>query len=468
VPVSSLATFDILFEAFANAQRQLYLVGGCVRDILMALPPKDYDFTTDATPQEIRAILRGAGLKAIPIGEAFGTIATVIRRATYEITTFRVKESYTKHSRHPVVVFGQRLEDDLARRDLTINAMAMRRDGTLIDPFQGERDIRAQRLQVPAATPEKTREIFADDPLRMLRIPRFIARFAFQPTEVTSAAALPLAYSILDVSRERWKNEVHRLLGEPHCATALQWLADVGLLAFILPEVDALRSARAHLAFPNLDLSRPDPGAPSLWEQSLALLQHSPPQPMLRWAIMLHAIGLPPALRCGAALGATQFSLVRAEEIALRFRFSNSERHRLLCLLTQLSPHWLASPPATATLHHLVEALGPDLPLWRDYIQGRLQRATSALEAAPQLRHHFDEVNTRLAAAGQPNAATWRLPPKLGTHLQQHLGLRGQALGQLMHRLKDELYAENIAPTASMDDYLALAHRLMHPADPTS
>ena len=172
-----------------------YLVGGCVRDWVLGRVPKDIDFTTDALPSETKAILAANQYPVIPVGEVFGTIATNIDKKTYEITTFRVKESYTRGSRHPVVCYGRDLALDLERRDLTINAMAASISGEIVDPFDGLGDLERRVLRVPRSSYERSVDIFSDDPLRILRLARFKARLGFDVDIDAQRAARDMAAS---------------------------------------------------------------------------------------------------------------------------------------------------------------------------------------------------------------------------------------------------------------------------------
>src|SRR5690625_4230694 len=174
----------------------------------------DIDMTTDAHPSETIAILKAEGLPVYPIGERFGTISTLVDGTPIEITTFRVEEQYERGNRKPNVTFGRSLRHDLSRRDLSINAMAAGRGGKLHDPFGGQRAIEERILEVPGGGFENTVGILQDDPLRLLRIARFCARFGFEPTPETTAAAQETAEQLEHISRERWKMEIDKTRSE--------------------------------------------------------------------------------------------------------------------------------------------------------------------------------------------------------------------------------------------------------------
>jgi poly(A) polymerase len=241
-----LAELAPLAERFAAAGHRLYLVGGAVRDLLLGQPADDLDFdlTTDARPREIRACLEGWAQAIWDQGERFGTIGAARRTAgserTYEITTFRA-EVYAEDSRKPQVTFSDRIEDDLGRRDFTINAIALEVTGTdqpvLVDPYGGAVDLARRALRTPL-TPEIS---FGDDPLRMLRAARFVARFGLEPDGVLTAAVAANGGRLSIVSAERIRDELDKLVVVDLPAVGLWFCVDTGLAEHFLPELPALR-----------------------------------------------------------------------------------------------------------------------------------------------------------------------------------------------------------------------------------
>jgi poly(A) polymerase len=233
-----------LADRFSAAGHRLYLVGGTVRDLLVGSEFLDLDLTTDARPAAIKRNLDGWADAVWTQGERFGTIGaqrdTGGARRTFEITTFRA-EAYTDDSRKPHVTFADHVEDDLSRRDFTVNAMALEltRDGapSLIDPFAGAVDLATGVLRTPLA-PEVS---FADDPLRMLRAARFIAGYGLEPVPELVAAVRELAQRLSIVSAERIRDELDKLVTVDHPAAGLWFLVDTGLADQFLPELPALR-----------------------------------------------------------------------------------------------------------------------------------------------------------------------------------------------------------------------------------
>jgi poly(A) polymerase len=225
-----------LTNQFLTANKSLYLVGGVVRDLFLKseiTSEVDLDLTTDALPEEIKQIVAPIATNLWLPGEKFGTIGIRYNGRIYEITTHRA-ESYDPDSRKPEVTYSTNIEEDLSRRDFTINAMAISLpEGTLIDPFNGESDLLEGLLRTPL-TPE---ESFSDDPLRMLRAARFTAAYNLTPApELVSA--IPALIDRFDiVSAERIIGELDKLLQAPNPDRGLHLLHETGLLKAFLPEV---------------------------------------------------------------------------------------------------------------------------------------------------------------------------------------------------------------------------------------
>ncbi len=229
-------------ERFRSAGHRIFLVGGVVRDLLLAshqgapLAGNDIDLTTDARPDDIKELLRPLADVIWDQGERFGTIGAKVDGRAIEVTTHRA-EDYDPQSRNPVVSFGDDIAGDLARRDFTVNAVAIELPGgELHDPHRGLSDLRAGLLRTPLSA-----EIsFTDDPLRMLRAARFIPRFELSPTPDLVAAATELASRLDIVSVERVADELERLLAVEAPRAGFRFLVDTGLLVRVLPGLGRL------------------------------------------------------------------------------------------------------------------------------------------------------------------------------------------------------------------------------------
>ena len=244
VRLSELAASPVVSKvasAFADAGFELALVGGPVRDAMLGRDVTDLDFTTNASPDEILAVVKPVSDAQWDIGREFGTIGARVTAGgmteTVEITTYRA-DAYDGVTRKPVVAFGDNLEDDLRRRDFTVNAMAFRvPQKVLVDPYGGVEDLLAHTLRTPSA-PEVS---FGDDPLRMLRAARFTAQLGFVVDAATAAAMTQMADSIRIVSAERVQVELSKLLLTDSPRAGIELLVDSGLASIVLPEIPALR-----------------------------------------------------------------------------------------------------------------------------------------------------------------------------------------------------------------------------------
>jgi poly(A) polymerase len=266
-----------LYDAVTAVVGPVYLVGGSVRDLIMDRACDDFDFATPLHPDEVEERVRAAGRRPYLVGKNYGTVAFKIEGRTVEVTTFRA-ETYSPGSRRPRVEYLADLEEDLARRDFTINAIALHGD-EFIDPCGGRRDIGARIVRAVG----DARARFKEDPLRMLRAARFASQFAFEVEEDTVGAMRHGSHRILTVARERWVAELDKLLVGPGAAQALRLLADTGLLRYLLPEL------QLQVGY--------DQGSPwhdrTLFEHTLAVVEATPPDATLRWAALLHDVAKP-------------------------------------------------------------------------------------------------------------------------------------------------------------------------------
>jgi poly(A) polymerase len=222
---------------FARHGHELALVGGPVRDVLLGQQPGDLDLTTDATPDQVLKITSGWADRTWEVGIAFGTVGLRKGSEFFEITTYR-SEQYERTSRRPDVQYGTSLEDDLGRRDFTVNAMAARLPGyDFTDPFGGFDALRERVLRTPGA-PERS---FSDDPLRILRAARFAAKLGFTVADDVRAAMTDQAGRLEIVSVERITSELTKLMLTPDPALGVDVLVQTGVADEVLPEVSRLR-----------------------------------------------------------------------------------------------------------------------------------------------------------------------------------------------------------------------------------
>ncbi|MGP8300498.1 CCA tRNA nucleotidyltransferase [Streptomyces inhibens] len=275
---------DDLARRFQEAGFTLALVGGSVRDALLGRLGNDLDFTTDARPEDVLKIVRPWADALWEVGIAFGTVGCKKDSFDIEITTYR-SEAYDRTSRKPEVSYGDSIEQDLVRRDFTVNAMAvLLPQKEFVDPHGGLEDLAARVLRTPG-TPE---ESFSDDPLRMMRAARFAAQLDFEVAPEVVAAMEAMSDRIEIVSAERVRDELNKLILAPYPRKGLRLFVDSGLADMVLPELPALRLERdEHHRHKDV------------YEHSLTVLEQAidleedGPDLVLRLAALLHDIGKP-------------------------------------------------------------------------------------------------------------------------------------------------------------------------------
>lgn len=293
---------------------EVYLVGGSVRDIVMGNDAKDYDFTTSMLPEEMIEKVKAAGRKVYTIGQQFGTIGFKVpyfepigsgydydpternepapKYEYVEVTTFR-SEVYTGKSRKPEVQFVPSLDEDLARRDFTMNAMVLRSDGSIYDPYGGRLDIYAKQIKTVGAPKDRIQE----DPLRVLRAARFAARYNYKIDPNFIGKARQLADRIFDVSVERWVQELDKLLVSDYSRIGLTELGKMGIIDRILPEID------------NFDFKR----------------YKKPHDPDDAWKLLLNQVAVPDEVK-----EPTRTRRFINAGICQRFKFSNDRTDKIL------------------------------------------------------------------------------------------------------------------------------------------
>ena len=264
-----------VLEQLHNAGFAAYVVGGCVRDSLLGRTPGDWDITTAARPEQVHGAL--PHIPVLDTGLQHGTVTAVTEGMRLEITTFRTEGTYSDHRRPDSVTFAQRVEDDLSRRDFTVNAMAFSPQTGLVDPFGGQADLRAGILRA-VGDPQKR---FDEDALRILRGLRFAARLGFVIEEQTAAAMHRQKHLLTALAQERIQAELLPTLCAPYAVEVLRQYRDI--FAVILPEIapmfDFDQRNKHHLY--------------DVWEHTLHTLEHIAPQPDLRLVMLLHDCAKP-------------------------------------------------------------------------------------------------------------------------------------------------------------------------------
>lgn len=312
------------FSNFHHKNYDIWLVGAAVRNLLTDQPITNPDFTTSATPDQIQSLYPDSFY-----GNAFGTVSIPVGKEIYEITTYRTEQGYSDHRRPDQVSWGKSLEDDLPRRDFTINAIVIGLDRhrdqlVLIDPFSGQKDLQAKIIRAV----DNPQERFTEDALRMLRAIRFATQFDFTIEASTLQAIKLQAQTLVEISWERIRDELFKILASPLPANGITILDKTDLLAYILPELltaKGIPQGGHHIH--------------DVWNHSLESLRHCPSSdPLVRLATLVHDIGKPQALRHQGPRGVTFYGhevigTKIVSTIAHRLRLSKKDRDKLVTLV---------------------------------------------------------------------------------------------------------------------------------------
>lgn len=324
-----------IISTLEAAGYEAYAVGGCVRDAVLGREPEDWDITTSAKPEEVKALFR----RTVDTGIAHGTVTVLLDKTGYEVTTYRIDGEYAD-SRHPKEVsFTDSLQEDLRRRDLTINAMAYNETTGLVDAFGGISDLEGRVIRCVG----DARERFGEDALRMLRAVRFAAQLGFSIDEDTQAAIRQMAGSLKHISAERIQTELTKLLVSPHPEMLLQ-ACELGMTAVFLPEFDQIMQTEQHNPHHCWNVGM----------HTIKALEKSPKDRVVRLALLCHDLGKPAAKTTVDGVdhfrGHPKYSEELSARVLRRLKFDNEtiRQVRILVRLHDVRPV-------------LVRELSPDL-----------------------------------------------------------------------------------------------------------
>jgi len=430
-----------LAALFAAAGYDLYLVGGSVRDALLDRPNADLDFTTAARPDEIERIVAPWAADLYLAGKTYGTIGAIKEGRVHEITTFR-SEIYRGESRKPEVTFSDDLEQDLSRRDFTVNAMAIRvptsdEEGPeMADPFGGLVDLHAQVLRTPL-DPEIA---FGDDPLRMLRLFRFISRLGFVPDDAALDAVRRMHGRLEIVSAERIKGELDRLMIGDHVGPALWGLVETGLADEFIPELPALA----------LEVD-PVHHHKDVLAHTIAVVEKTSPRLDLRLAALFHDIGKPATREFGP--GGVSFHhhevvgarMARRRMRALHYSKKTTEDVSRLVFL-HMRPHTFKMGWTDSAVRRYVRDAGDLLVDLNELV--RCDVTTRNRRRERTIMRRIDELEERIAALREQEELDALRPPIDGNQVMEYLDLPpGRVVGEIMkmlteHRIDDGPYTE--------------------------
>ncbi|MFV9671795.1 MAG: CCA tRNA nucleotidyltransferase [Acidimicrobiia bacterium] len=418
-----------LSELFAAAGHSLYLVGGSVRDALLDRPNADLDFTTGARPDEIEEIVRPWATDLYLAGQTYGTIGAIRNGRVHEITTFR-SEIYRDESRKPEVTYSDDIEEDLSRRDFTVNAMAIRVPTSdddspeMMDPFGGLVDLHSGLLRTPL-DPEIS---FGDDPLRMLRLFRFVSRLGFAPDETALDAVHGMHGRLEIVSAERIKRELDLLMIGDHVGPALWGLVETGLAEEFIPELPAL-ALQVDPAHHHKDVLA----------HSIAVVEKTSPRLELRLAALFHDIGKPDTREFGP--GGVSFHhhevvgarMTRRRMKALRYSKKTTEDVSRLVFL-HMRPHTFKMGWTDSAVRRYVRDAGDLLKDLNELV--RCDVTTRNKRRERTISRRIDELEERIADLRAREELDSLRPPIDGNQVMEYLDLEpGRRVGEIMKML---------------------------------
>ena len=422
---------DEILHRLTAAGFQAYAVGGCVRDSLLGVLPGDWDICTSALPEETEVCF--SDLRVVETGLKHGTVTVISAGVPYEITTFRSDGNYLDHRRPQQVNFVRTLREDLLRRDFTINAMAAGLDGVIQDPFGGQQDLKDGVIRC-VGDPD-TR--FTEDALRILRGLRFASRLGFSIAPETAAAMERQKGLLAYVSGERIYKELTGILTGTYAQQVLERYGSV--LTAVLPEIQPSMGFLQHNPFHDRDV----------WQHTLEALGKSSPEPIVRWALLLHDLGKPDCFTVddwgiGHFYGHPQRSMELAEQIFDRLHGDKRTRDTV-CLLVR--DHDREAPANEKNARRWIARYG------RDTVRLLLEVKRCDCLAhvdTPKTRARYDNLMemTRLILELLENESCFsvrELPVKGGDVMA--LGVpAGPQVGQLLERLLNDVLDGSCPP----------------------
>lgn len=423
-------------DALERSGHQALLVGGCVRDVLLGREPADYDVTTDATPEQVAKLFP----ESIAVGAQFGVVLIPRDGLKVEVATFRSDVGYSD-GRHPDrVVYSKTPEEDVERRDFTINGLLMRHDsGEVLDFVNGQADLKAGVVRAIGEPDQR----FAEDKLRMMRAIRFAARFGFDIEHKTFASIQKRAGAVTDVSAERIREELTKLLTEGAARRGFEWLEKAWLLPMVLPEIRAMKGVPQPPEFhPEGDV----------WMHTLLMMEGlaSGSSRTLAWGVLLHDVGKPPTYRPARETGDrirfdhhVDVGVRMAEAICRRYRFSNEEAEQIVALVANHMRFMAVHQMRKSTLKRFVR-----LPHFEEHLElHRLDCLSSHghLDA-------YEEVNQFLTETSEPEVHPQRV--LTGNDLSQMGYIPGPLFSEILRAVEDAQLEGQIATKEEAEHFV--------------
>ena len=422
-------------DLYCSNDFEFYLVGGAVRDGILGIDTTDFDFTTNASPEESIELLNKSGYKTTEIGKAFGTIELQIDNNSLHITTYR-KDTYNNSSRNPSIESATDLNTDLSRRDFTINSIAYSiNSNELVDPFNGLKDLASGVIR----TPDDPIISFSDDPLRMLRVCRFISTHGFSPDNETYVAMRDNVERIKIVSTERVRDEISKLLIGDNPSLGLRTLVESGLSSYIIPELNELK----------IEVD-PNHHHKDVYEHTLTVVDNVSPSLIRRLGALFHDIAKPNTkgiengkvhFRHHEVVGAKMTKRILQE---LKYDKKTIKDVALLVEL-HLRPHTFKMGWTDSAVRRYIVDAGEVLEDLNNLV--RADVTTKNKQKAQEIYEKLDEMETRIKEVLEKEEMSKLRPPITGDEIMKIFNLEpGPKVGIIMKALYEQRINEGEVP----------------------
>ena len=416
-----------LSSLFNDNQFSFYLVGGAVRDFILDIDTKDFDFTTNATPEESKKLLEDNNYKTTSIGIKYGTIETSLGDLTVHITQFR-SDTYNENSRKPEITDSKDINEDLIRRDFTVNAIAFDiEQNELIDPYNGLKDLSEGKLK----TPDNPNQSFSDDPLRMIRLCRFISTHGFAPDNETFKSIQQNIERVEIVSKERIRDEFSKLVTGDNVAMGIQALVESNLIDYILPEIKDLK----------IEVD-PNHHHKDVYEHTLQVTSKVSSDLILRLGALLHDIAKPATK--GIDNGKVHFrhhEVVGArmtKEILSKLKYPKKLISSVALLVeNHLRPHTYKMGWTDSAVRRYIIDAGDVLDELNELV--RCDVTTKNNEKAETIYKYLDDLEKRIKEVKEKEELKKLRPPVDGNEIMKILNIEpGPSLGKIMESLYEQ------------------------------
>lgn len=428
---------------FNDYGKEFWMVGGAVRDFLLKEDTEDFDFATNATPEEILEVLSGSGYRTTEVGRDFGTIAVHVEDQTLHITTYR-RDEYNKDSRKPEVVKISELHEDLSRRDFTINAIAYNPiTNSLEDPFGGIKDLALGNLK----TPRDPSISFSDDPLRMLRACRFISKYEFSINSEMFKAIEKESERLAIVSLERVRDELSKMLLGKKPSLGLRVFVESGLSNYVIPEINELKMEKD-----------PDHHHKDIYEHTLVVTDTVSSDLPLRLAALFHDIAKPRTKGIdGDKVHFRHHEIVggkMTKKIMEKLRYDKTLIKKVVRLVElHLRPHTFKMGWTDSAVRRYIVDAADEIQELNELV--RADVTTKNIRKKEEIHEYLDNLQERIVEVSEKEEISKMRPPISGDEVMRELAIDpGPLVGKIMEALYEQRINEGLV---SKEEALDLA-----------